>query len=486
VRGDADADGSNPASAAGGPLTPTGLAPIGLASVGLPLIGLPLTGVAPAAAQLPTVDISATVSPPMLAVALACLGIATFGALGSSSLAVYSPTKLQNRHGTQVGEALVRELERREREYRVVARFYFLGGLIGSLLSLQAAVDADTTPWAMGALVALVLLLCGSLPTAVADARAEATLLRILPILRGGLLVLRWPVVLPVLALTGGLLRMLRIREEPSSTPEDVTENVLAAVADTVTEDALADDEKAWIGNIVGLKDLQVSTIMTPRPDLVALQADLPLRQAVQHAQEHGFSRYPVYRDRIDEIVGIFYVKDALRLGQAGGPSPDQPVSAIMRAPLFVPESMAVPQLLRRLQTDKVHLAVVLDEYGTTAGVVSVEDVLEMIVGDIGDEYDAPEGAADQVTVVDAGHVVEVPGRIDLEEVNKLLDLELPEDGDWETIAGFLIHHLNRIPVRDEVVLIDGVEFRVLVANDRRVDRVRVTAPAPQPAHGDD
>lgn len=481
------------ADAADDPARPTGAA---AAAVAL----FPATAGAAGTADLPTVDLSATISPAMLAVAATCFGIATFGALGSSSLAVYSPTKLQNRVGGTAGEGLVALLDRHEREFRVVARFYFVGGLIGALLALQAAVDVHSVPWAMGGMIALALLLCGSLPSAIADVRAEALLLRILPILRGGLFVLRWPLVLPVLALTGGALRVLRIREEPSNDPEEIAEEVMAAVADSVTEDALADEERAWIGNIVGLKDLQASEIMTPRPDLVAMRADLPLQKAVQMAHEHGFSRYPVYRDKVDEIVGVFYVKDALHLGHRGTlptgaaagaasgsttpPPPDAPVSTLMRAPLFVPESMAVPQLLRRLQADKIHMAVVLDEYGTTAGVVSVEDILEQIVGDIGDEYDAGEPtASDQVVVVEKGHIVEVPGRLGVDELNPLLGLELPDDGEWETVAGFLIHHLNRIPARDETVQVEGVEFRVLQADDRRVDRLRVTAPAPQPAH---
>ncbi|MGE3175686.1 MAG: hemolysin family protein [Planctomycetota bacterium] len=451
----------------------------------------PLLSAVPAAgwqlppAELPTVDLAATITPALVGLSLLCLSIATFGALGTSTLAVYSPTKLQNRRRGEVGQALVADLERREREFRVVARFYLMAGLVGALLSMQAGVDAATAPWAMGSLVVLALLLCGSLPSAIADVRAEATLLRILPILRGGLLVLRWPLVLPVLAVTGGILRVLRIREEPSKDTDEITEQVLAAVADSVTEDALAGEERAWIGNIIGLKDLQVSTIMTPRPDLVALQADTPVRDAVRQALEHGFSRYPVYRERIDEIVGIFYVKDALALVQ-GDDAGAAKVETMMRPPLFVPESMAVPQLLQRLQADKVHIAVVLDEYGTTAGLVSVEDALEEIVGDINDEYDAQDGPdPDQVTVVENGHVVEVPGRLSVDEVNQLLGLDLPDDGDWETVAGFVIHNLNRIPATDETVRIDGVEFHVLRADERRVDRLRVTAPAPEPANRD-
>lgn len=433
----------------------------------------------------PSTALAATVTPSMLAMALGCLCISTLGALGSSSLAVYSPTKLKSREPGAAGEELVDELEAREREYRVVARFYLVGGLVGALLSLQSGADARSEAWAMGGMVVLALLMCGSLPSAVADAQAEPTLLRILPVLRGGHLVLRWPLVLPVLAMTSGFLKLLRIRSEPSNDPEQVAEEVMAAVSDSVHEDALADEEKAWIGNIVGLKDLQVSTIMTPRPDIVAMKADTPIRAAVQIALEQGFSRYPVYRDKVDEITGLFFVKDALRLLQADAAA-DPAIQTMMRAPLFVPESMPVPQLLRRLQADKVHLAVVLDEYGTTAGLVSVEDVLEEIVGDIHDEYDADSGVEpDQVHIVEQGHVVEIPGRLPVDEVNRLLELELPEDGDWETVAGFVIHHANRIPARDEALVIDGVEFKVLSGDDRRIERLRVTVPNDEPASRD-
>jgi CBS domain containing-hemolysin-like protein len=207
----------------------------------------------------------------------------------------------------------------------------------------------------------------------------------------------------------------------------------------------------------------------------------------VRVALQHGFSRYPVYRERVDDIAGIFFGKDALRLLQAEGDA-QKPVETMMRPPLFVPESMGVAQLLRRFQADKVHIAIVLDEYGTTAGVVSVEDVLEQIVGDIADEYDAADaaaGAGEQIAVVEAGRVVDVPGRTTVEEVNELLGTELPEDGDFETIAGLVIHHTNRIPALDELIQVDGVEFRVLQADDRRIGRLRVTAPSPETADQD-
>ena len=430
---------------------------------------VPLTDPDAALAALET-----TSSPALLALAIGFLAVATFGALASTCLTVYSPTKLQNRQPGPAGEALVDELERREREYRVVARFYLVGGLVGALLSVQTGVESGSEAWALGGVVVVALLLCGSIPQGVAAVKAETTLLRVLPLLRGGLMVLRWPLVLPVLAVTTGVMRALRIREEPSTDPEEIAEEVMAAVSDSVDEDALADDEKAWIGNIIGLKDQQVSTIMTPRPDMIAIQADTPLREAVRIAQEHGFSRYPIYREKADEITGLFFAKDALRHMHHGADA-DQPVQALLRPALFVPESMPVPQLLRRMQAEKIHLAIVLDEYGTTAGLVSVEDVLEEIVGDIHDEDDADgETAALQVEILEQGRAAEIPGRMPVGQLNEKLSLGLSEDGEWETVAGYVIHHANRIPAPGEALTIEGVEFRVVAGDARKIERLRV------------
>jgi len=156
-----------------------------------------------------------------------------------------------------------------------------------------------------------------------------------------------------------------------------------------------------------------------------------------------------------------------------------------MRETLFVPETMGAAQLLRRFQAGHQHMAIVLDEYGTTAGVVSVEDVLERIVGDIGDEYDDPHEttpAPEQIRVIEAGRVLEIPARTTVAEVNELLGTELSEEGDWETVAGLVIARCSHIPRVDETVVVDGVEFRVLAADERRVQRLRATALAPQPA----
>jgi CBS domain containing-hemolysin-like protein len=365
---------------------------------------------------------------------------------------------------------------------------------------LQRTVDGDAHPVALGVFAAFMLLLTGSLPAAITQVRADRLLLAVLPFVRGAWWVLRWPLVLPVQWLTKLCLHVLGVRREDKAGTAEVQKQVIAAVADSVTEDTLAGEERAWIGNIVALKDLQVSAVMRPRPDIVAFPASMPLREAVQQAMEHGFSRYPVFEERIDEIAGIFYVKDALKVlhadaerggdgrtgdGHAGERGhADDPVRTLLREPLFVPETMGVAQLLRRFQAGNLHMAIVLDEYGTTAGLASVEDVLEQIVGDIGDEYDSPAAEPepeDTIHVVEPGRVLDIPARLGVAEVNHELGTSLPEEGDWETVAGLVIATCNRIPAIGETVVIGGAEFRVLEADERRIRRLRVTA-HPQPA----
>jgi putative hemolysin len=413
-----------------------------------------------------------------------------FGALATTSLIGYSPTKLQqllDERGAPPGDPR-REVQ--PQELLVVAIATTVAGWVlgwWTLHAFTASVDQGGE--------ALLLALCGGalfvatgLPIALAQHQPERSLLFALPALRGAARGLRWPIVLPILGITRLLGRIVGARPNPTADAAEVQKQVIAAVADTVAEAALPHEERTWIGNIVGLKDLPVSTLMTPRPDIVGLPDTLTVHDAVQRALEHGFSRYPVYRGRIDEVVGVFYVKDALRLlHKDGNQAAATPLRTLLRDVLFVPETSGAAQLLRRFQAANQHLAIVIDEYGTTVGLVTVEDVLEQIVGDIGDEYDPPPAssdAADAIRVVESGRVLELPARATAAEVNRLLQSELPEHGDFETMAGLVLSRLNHIPAVGESVVIDGVEFRVLEADERRIRRLRATLLAPEPAEG--
>lgn len=417
------------------------------------------------------------------------IGLVALGTLLATALIGYSPTMLDQvlEDGERPDRAArTQEIAARDAEYLVVATIFGAAGWVLGLWSLLGSGGNGGATWALASFFAAMLFVGGCLPMAVAQARPERTLLALLPVVRAGWFALRWPVVLPLLATTRPVLALLRLRGSSRPDPADVQKQVIAAVADSVTEEALAHDERQWIGNIVGLKDLQVSTLMTPRADIVGLPEAMPAREAVQKALEHGFSRYPVYRDRIDVVVGIFYVKDALRLLHADvATAATTTVGAMMREPLFVPETMGAAQLLRRFQAGNQHMAVVLDEYGTTSGLATVEDLIEAIVGDISDEYDNPPIAPpqeEQIEVVEQGRVLEIPGRTTVAEVNQQLGSELPEEGDWETVAGMVITKCNHIPIVGETVVVDGVEFRVLAADERRIKRLRVTALSPEPA----
>ena len=426
-----------------------------------------------------------------LAISLGGALLAAIGAIAAASLLGYSRSLLANQIAEELADEeaaahdrLHAEIARYDTEYLAVAFAFTVAGWIIGLWALRLAITPDYYLTALVAFGAVMLFVAGSLPVALSNSRAEATLLQVRPIIRFGWLLLRWPLVLPLMQLTRLSLWVLRIKTRPTDTAE-VQKQVLAAVADSAAA-ALEGEERTWIENIIGLKDHQVATVMTPRPDIIAFAEDTPLSAALETALEHGFSRYPIYREKIDEIVGMLYVKDALRV-MHGDPEAltRSTVKSMMRDTLFVSETMAADQLLHRFQAGNQHMAIVLDEYGTTAGIVSVEDVLEEIVGDIADEYDEEPGDEpdeEQVTVVETGRIVEVPARATVEDVNALLGCNLSEAGDWETIAGLVIAHSSRIPRTDETVVIDGVEFLILAADERRLKRLRATLLETQPA----
>ncbi len=434
------------------------------------------------------VDIDATISPGFAAIAIAAAALSGFGATAAGALIGYSPTRLgQLLHEDRRPDTarLTEELGARDREYFVVAAIYAALGWVIGQWAVRNAIDAAAYPWALGAWVLLMLFVAGSLPGAIADHRAERTVLNFLPALRSGWMLLRWPLVLPLYSFTALFMRALRMQRQHKQDPAEVQKQVMAAVADNVDEAALAAAARTWIGNISTLKDQQVATVMTPRPDIVALDERITIREAVDKALEHEFSRYPVYRERIDEVVGIFYVKDALRLLQQDTDALETAsLRTILRDPLFVPETTGAAQLLRRIQTGNQHMAIVIDEYGTTVGLATVEDLVEEIVGEIEDEYDPPSSqqGEDQIRVVEAGRVLETHARTSVQDINQLLNAKLPDDGDWETVAGMLIANANRIPAAGETIVVDDVEFRVLEADERRIQRLRVTLLDPSPA----
>ncbi len=249
-----------------------------------------------------------------------------------------------------------------------------------------------------------------------------------------------------------------------------VSEEDIRSMAEVGHEEgSIEQHEKELIHSIFTFGDTVVREVMVPRPDIVAVEISSPLRVVQDMVLQHGFSRIPVYRGELDRIEGIVYAKDVLKaLHQGTG---DAPLAQVMRPPHFVPDSKKVAELLREMQRQKFHLSVVTDEYGSVTGLITLEDVLEELVGDIADEYDTEEPAL--VPVADG--VYRVDGAMPIHDLGELLDIELPS-AEWDTVGGLMLGLLGAIPREGQEVRCENLIFRAEKVLRRRIQSVLVTA----------
>jgi CBS domain containing-hemolysin-like protein len=323
----------------------------------------------------------------------------------------------------------------------------------------------------VAAVVGLVLVIIRTwAPWAGARLFGEGFLYRTWPLWRA-VAVVTMPLALGAKALDAILHRAV------GRTPEEVDEQAIEEEIRTIVSEGhrgglLEDEAREMIEGVIDLGDAYVSQIMTPRTDMDMVQVDVPWDQLLVEVIESGHTRIPVYDKTRDDIVGILYGKDLLPELATGDPESRTPLRELVRKPLFVPETKPVDDLLQMFQQLRTHIAVVLDEYGGVSGLVTIEDVLEEIVGEIDDEYD-PE-SVEEIERIDQ-HTVEALGRAHIDEINEAMDIELPEDGDYDTIGGLVISELGRIPQPGEsLVWQEKVRISVLEATRRRIDRVRI------------
>ena len=247
------------------------------------------------------------------------------------------------------------------------------------------------------------------------------------------------------------------------------TEAEILTMADVAAQQATIEtEERELIHSIFEFGDTVVREVMLPRTDMVAVEADATVDEAIGTAIEAGKSRLPAYEDTTDDIVGLVFLKDLVARSAAGQGA--EPVRESLRHAHFVPESKRVAELLREMQTEKFHMAIVVDEYGGTAGLVTMEDLLEEIVGEITDEYDLPEPAVELL----ASGALRVPGRTPIDEVNELLEVDLPRE-EWDTVGGLVFNLLGHVPVEGESVQFQGLEFRAERIAGRRIVSVQIT-----------
>jgi putative hemolysin len=242
-----------------------------------------------------------------------------------------------------------------------------------------------------------------------------------------------------------------------------VTEEEIRQMADVAAEEAAIEtSERELIHSIFEFGDTVVREVMLPRPDMIAVEADATVDEGIALAIGAGKSRLPSFDDNADNIVGLVFLKDLVARSAAG--EGNEPVRGSLRRANYVPESKRVAELLREMQTEKFHMAIVVDEYGGTAGLVTMEDLLEEIVGEITDEYDTEEA---QVERLSDGRI-RVPGRTPIDELNELLVAQLPSD-QWDTVGGLVFSTLGHVPVEGECVKTFGLEFCTERMQGRRI-----------------
>ncbi len=255
-----------------------------------------------------------------------------------------------------------------------------------------------------------------------------------------------------------------------------ITERELRALAEVASdEEQIEEGEVELIHSIFEFGDTIVREVMVPRPDVEAIESDKKLRDVQALVLEHGFSRIPVYEDDLDNVIGVIYAKDVLKALHQG--ESDMPLRDIVRETHFVPEQKKVADLLREMQKEKFHIAIVTDEYGSVSGLVTLEDLLEELVGEISDEYDTEEPEVEQVSA----DVFRVDGKVSIDEVNELLDAELPDE-EWDTVGGLMLGLLGSIPDEGQEVTFQSLVFKAEHVQGRRIAKILITRiEQPQP-----
>lgn len=334
-------------------------------------------------------------------------------------------------------------------------------------LTEHADLGGWATFWTVVGAIPLRLVLGEALPTAIALRGGDALLLRALPAFQVLQLPLQW-LVLGLEAVRGAFLRIFGLRSDPSASRQ-IVEDLREVIAESEISGELDPTEKEIIGNVMTFRDVSVAAIMTPRTAMHGVEIHDGLTAAARLTADTGHSRLPVYDGSLDTILGVVTARDVVRVAADKG-FENGSLRSILRPAYFVPETKRVSELLAEFKREKIKVAVVLDEYGGTAGLITLGDIVQEIVGDIRDEHG--DGARGSVRRLSDGWV-ELDASLHVTEVNEELDLEIPE-GDYETLAGFVLSELGHFPQRGERCVHAGAEFVVADASDRRVFKVRV------------
>jgi len=372
-------------------------------------------------------------------------------------------------------EDIIEDRDRRERYLRYMQKARLLDVLcvlvrIVASITMALLMAAELHPTygfvTVGVITIAVLALGAELPGRLLGRKFSAAVLFVL------LPPLRWLATL-LEPFQWGWQRVFGPEEEeiPRDVVEAAKEEIRVAIEDGTTEGALGAAEKEMIEGILEFRDVEVDEVMTPRTDMECLEVDTPLPEAVKTIEGFRHSRIPVFQETRDKVVGMVYVKDLLpSLKAEAGRS--AALRELMREPYFVPETKRVGQLLREFQRQHVQIAMIVDEYGGVSGLVTVEDIMEEIVGEIEDEYDE-ENHEEWISRISPA-TLEVDARVHIDEINRMLDVNLPEDEDYDTMGGLVMARFARVPSVGEETHCGPLRIRILQADHRRIERIQL------------
>ncbi len=335
------------------------------------------------------------------------------------------------------------------------------------LVGVELEIHGAALLWAPAIVVPPLLVFGHLVPKAIAQAHADGLVVALATPLRLVSFVLR-----PIVAVIGGYAGLLTRITGTDRANAFVTRDELAMLIESEPETdkpEITADERAMIAKVFELSEYKVGELMVPLSEVTALPEDAPIAEAALEVADKQHSRMPIYRSRVDDIVGIVHVFDLLQAAARGRPE-SVTVASLGHPPIYVPQTMKASDLLVQLQTEQQHLAIVVDEYGGAVGICTIEDLLEIIVGEIEDEYDSEPSAIRP----ERPGAWRVEARTSVGRVNAELDVDLPESEDYETIAGLLIERLRHIPAPGESLTLTHAVIEVVEASDRAIETVRV------------
>ena len=406
-------------------------------------------------------------------VIIACLGAEAF--FSGAEIALYSANKLKIRHsaeqGSRTAKLILQMLDKPEQMLGSTLVMHNLVVVTGTSLATAVLVNwlGHRGEWAALVVMTTLVLTVGEIfPKAIFQHHADRLAGVVILPLRA-VCYICYPVAYLITWLIGQGLRFLGLQSEKKN-PFVIKEELELLVRLTDRSSALGVHERRMIRRIFGFSDTRVRDAMIPLVEVVALGDHASVDELIQAIREHGFSRIPIFQDNIHNIVGWVNALDVLSM-----PPGERSFRQLIRPAYYVPETRRIGDLLKDVQQKGIPLAVVVDEYGGSVGIVTIEDMIEEIVGEIEDEYDArtrlyeilPDGS------------FRIDARMEIDAINEILGLHLPS-GDYATLAGFILAELERIPQRGELLMHDGLMLEIEEATNRTVERVHVV-PRPAP-----